>query len=142
MTHQTPMKRSLVALLLFALALTGCSTGGGARLPENSGKYNQELGSKFVLMDDAAQHSVTSSALQEIPLPEGRLEVVAVLRNRVSRRIQVQVQCIFKDAQGISTGDETPWKDVILTENGMENVRFTSINAQARAYTVRVRQSR
>ena len=136
------MKRSLAALLLLGVTITGCSTGDGARLPENSGKYHQELGSKFVLMDDGAQRSVTSSALQEIPLPDGRLEVVAVLRNRESRRIQVQVQCIFKDAQGISTGDETPWKDVILTENGMENVRFSSMNAQAKAYTVRVRQSR
>ncbi len=136
------MKRSLVSLLLLALALTGCSTGGGARLPENSGGNNQELGSKFVLMDDAAQHSVTSSALQERSLPDGRLEVVAVLRNRESRRIQVQVQCVFKDAQGISTGDETAWQDIILTENGMENVRFSSMNALAKAYTVRVRQSR
>ena len=111
-------------------------------MPENTGKYNQELSAKFVLMDDAARRSVTCSALQERALPDGRLEVVSVLRNRETRRIQIQVQCVFKDAQGIGTSDETPWKDVILTENGMENVSFASMNALAKTYTVRVRQSR
>ena len=136
------LKPSLASVLLAALTVAGCATGGGARLPENSGKFNQELGAKVVLMDDAAQRSVTCSALQERALPDGRLEVVSVLRNRETRRIQVQVQCVFKDAQGIGTGDETPWKDVILTENAMENVMFASMNALAKTYTVRIRQSR
>jgi uncharacterized protein YcfL len=136
------LKSSLASILLVALTAAGCATGGGARLPENTGKYNQELSSKFVLMDDAARRSVTCSALQERALPDGRLEVVSVLRNRETRRIQVQVQCVFKDAQGIGINDETPWKDVILTENAMENVSFASMNAQAKTYTVRVRQSR
>jgi uncharacterized protein YcfL len=136
------LKSSLASTLLVALTAAGCATGGGARLPENTGKYNQELSSKFVLLDDAARRSVTCSALQERALPDGRLEVVSVLRNRETRRIQVQVQCVFKDAQGIGTNDETPWKDVILTENGMENVSFASMNALAKTYTVRVRQSR
>ena len=131
------LKSSLASTLLVALTAAGCTTGGGARMPENTGKYNQELSAKFVLMDDAARRSVTCSALQD-----GRLEVVSVLRNRETRRIQIQVQCVFKDAQGIGTSDETPWKDVILTENGMENVSFASMNALAKTYTVRVRQSR
>ena len=136
------LKSSLASTLLVALTAAGCTTGGGARMPENTGKYNQELSAKFVLMDDAARRSVTCSALQERALPDGRLEVVSVLRNRETRRIQIQVQCVFKDAQGIGTSDETPWKDVILTENGMENVSFASMNALAKTYTVRVRQSR
>jgi uncharacterized protein YcfL len=135
-------KPSFASLLLAGFTVAGCATGGGARLPENTGKYNQELSAKFVLMDDPARRSVTCSALQEHILPDGRIEVTAVLRNRETRPIQVQVQCVFKDAQGIATGDETPWKDVILTENGMENATFASMNGQAKAYTVRVRQSR
>jgi hypothetical protein len=49
---------------------------------------------------------------------------------------------VFKDSAGFSTGDETPWQDVILTENGQETVRFTSMNNQATKYTIRVRQAR
>ena len=31
---------------------------------------------------------------------------------------------MFKDEQGFSTGDETPFTDVILSENAQEGVRF------------------
>jgi hypothetical protein len=68
--------------------------------------------------------------------------VVANVKNRESRRIQVQVNCVFKDEQGFSTGDETPWQTLILSENSTEAVRFTAMNPLAKKYTVRVRQAR
>jgi hypothetical protein len=49
---------------------------------------------------------------------------------------------VFKDAAGFSSGDETPWQTLILSEYATEAVRFTAMNAQARKYTVRVRQAR
>jgi len=68
--------------------------------------------------------------------------VVANIRNRENRRIQVQISCVFKDAQGYSTGDETPWQNLILTENSQEAVRFVSMNDKAKKYTIRIRQAR
>ena len=73
---------------------------------------------------------------------DGRLEVTANIKNREDRRIQVQVSCVFKDAQGFSTGDETPWQTLILGENATQAVNFKSMNTQARTFTVRVRQAR
>ena len=67
--------------------------------------------------------------------------VAANVRNRESRRIQVQVNCEFKDAQGY-TIDSTPWQTLMLTENAQETVRFASMNSQATAYTIRIRQAR
>ena len=75
-------------------------------------------------------------------LADGRLEVVANVKNRESRRIQVQISCVFKDEQGFSTGDETPWQNLILSESATEAVRFTAMNAAAKKYTIRVRQAR
>jgi hypothetical protein len=49
---------------------------------------------------------------------------------------------VFKDEQGFSTGDETPWQNVILTENSQEDLRFLSMNDKARNFTIRVRQAR
>lgn len=129
---------SLVGILLL---LAGCASGG-AYQSQNADKYNQETHANFVLMDSGAQRSVTTGGLQQGTLDDGRLEVAAILRNRENRRIQVQVQCVFKDATGFSTGDETPWQNIILTENGQETVRFQSMNATAKTYTVRVRQAR
>ena len=68
--------------------------------------------------------------------------MVANIRNRENRRIQVQISCVFKDAQGYSTGDETPWQNLILTENSQEAVRFVSMNDKAKKYTIRIRQAR
>jgi hypothetical protein len=64
------------------------------------------------------------------------------VKNREDRRIQVQVQCVFKDEHGFSTGDETPWENLILAENSTEAVHFTAMNTQARNFTIRVRQAR
>ena len=100
------------------------------------------LTERFVLLDQPAQRSVTCTGLQERLQDDGRLEVVANVKNRENRRIQVQVNCVFKDEQGFSTGDETPFQTLILAENSTEAVRFTAMNTLARKYTVRVRQAR
>ena len=129
----------MVCGLLAALPI-GCSTGG-AKVPVNTTKFDTENKEKFVLMDDAAQRSVTCSGLQEGATADGRLDVAANVRNRESRRIEVQINCEFKDAQGF-TIDSTPWQTLILTENGQESVRFTAMNDKAKRYTIRVRQAR
>ena len=136
------MNKSLL-LVLSALAgvalFVGC--GGGAYPPKNATKYNLESTAKFVTLDSGTQRSVTCPGLQERHLEDGRLEVVANLRNRENRRIEIQVNCVFKDEQGFPV-DETPFKVLILTENATEGVTFTSMNNRAKTYTIRARQSR
>lgn len=126
---------------LAAAALTGCTTTEGARLPVNTTSFAYENTEKFVLMNDRAQFSVTASGLQERLREDGRLEVAANLRNRESRRIQVQWQVVFKDEQGFAL-EETPWRDLIMTENGQETVRAAALSPAARRYTFRVREAR
>ena len=132
------MKLAL-GLLSTALLLAGC--GGGASMPKNTTKYNYEDSANFVLLDTMVQRSVTSSGIQQKTLEDGRLELMANIRNREARRIEVQVNCVFKDEQGFPTGDETPFETLILTENAQEGVKFTSMNNKARKYTIRVRQA-
>jgi uncharacterized protein YcfL len=131
---------SLLAALATLAVFTGCQSDRGAYLPQNATKYNYEDSEQLVLMDAMVQRSVTSPGIQQTRLPDGRLEVAANLRNREARRIQVQTQCEFKDAQGF-TLDSTPWNTTILTESGQETVRFTSMNDKAQRYTIRVRQA-
>ena len=138
------MKHTLLLLSLAAglAALAGCKSHEGAYLPVNTTTHNLEDSATFVLLDRGAQRSVTHSGIATTRLPDGRLQVTANLRNRENRRIEVQANCVFKDANGFSTGDETPFKAVILTENSTEDVKFVSSNDKARRYTVRVRQAR
>ena len=126
------------ALALFA----GCVTEPGPFQPLDTTKYTLENTDKFVLLDKPAQISVTCTGLQERILADGRLEVVANVKNREARRLQVQINAVFKDEKGFSTGDETPFQTLILAENSTEAVRFTAINTLAKKYTIRVRQAR
>ena len=137
---KTPL-RFVLTVGAAALLFSGCQHEG-AYAPMNTTQFDLENHSNFVLLDPGAQHSVTSPGIQERVLPDGRLEVIANLRNRENRRIQVEANCVFKDEQGFSTGDETPFQTVVLTENAQESVTFTSLNNRARKYTVRVRQAR
>ena len=52
------------------------------------------------------------------------------------------MDCVFKDQNGFTTGDEPPFKALILTENGQQDVSFTAMNEKAKKYTIRVRQAR
>ncbi|MGV3772541.1 MAG: YcfL family protein [Verrucomicrobiales bacterium] len=136
------MKNSLLSLLMGAGALalfSGCHTGG-AYTPVNTTKYDVENQSPFVLLDAGVQRSVTTSGVQETKLPDGRLQVSVNVRNREERRIQVQINCEFKDAQGFVV-DATPFQTLILPERAQEGVRFVSMNDKAVRYTIRVRQA-
>ena len=139
------MKSSLVALLSLTAAaalFTGCQTAHeGAYLPVNTTTNDLENSAKFVLLDAGAQRSITTSGIQEGMTADGRLTIAANLRNRENRRIQVQVNCVFKDEQGFAV-DDLPFQDVILTENAQETVRFTALHPTAKKYTVRVREAR
>jgi uncharacterized protein YcfL len=140
------MNRTFLSLLAAggtALLAVGCSTHDkGPYLPQTPKTPAYEGKEPVVLMDPGVRYSVTCSGVQEQTLPDGRLEVLVHLRNRENRRIEVQANCVFKDQNGFSTGDETPFEMVILTENGTEDVKFTSMNNLAKKYTVRVRQAR
>lgn len=133
---------SLFGLLVVVTASTvGCRTEGAFK-PINTTKYNYEDTEPFVLLDRSMQRSVTVSGLQETVRDDGRLEIVANVRSRVNRRIQVQIGCVFKNEAGFGIGDETPWNTLILTEAEQKSVRFVSMNDRAKKYTIRVRQAR
>ena len=126
------------------LLAAGCSSthDKGPYPPQISKTFPYESREPVVLLDPGVQYSVTCSGVQETTLPDGRLEVVAHLRNRENRRIEVQANCVFKDQNGFSTSDESPFVMVILTENATEDVKFTSMNNLAKRYVIRVRQAR
>jgi hypothetical protein len=141
------MKKTFVSMLAAcgALLLTaGCSSthDKGPYLPQTPPPMGYETREPVVLLDPGVQYSVTCSGIQEQTLPDGRLEVVAHLRNRENRRIEVQANCVFKDQNGFTTSDETPFVMVILTENATEDAKFVSMNNLAKKYTIRVRQAR
>ena len=136
------MKKFLLLPVAVSLAalFTGCASEGAYK-PKNTDKYNYEETAPFVLFDSGAQRSVTSPGVQLGQTADGRMKVTAHLRNRENRRLEVQANCVFKDAQGF-TVDEMPFRTVILDENATQDVSFEALNQTAVKYTIRVRQAR
>ncbi len=140
------MKKTLLILMAAAsatLVFTGCETAvvdHGAYLPLNTTVNDVENRAGLVLLDRRVQNSVTCPGIQETRLPDGRLQIAAQLRNREERRIQVQVNCEFKDAQGF-TIDSTPYENVFFDSNSQETVKFVAMSNLAVRYTIRIRQA-
>ena len=134
--------KQLLSLAVMAAGLgflAGCASAPGPSLPQESTKYTVENTEQFVRLDRPTQESIACTGLQERLLPDGRIEVVANVKNRESHPLQIQVNCVFKDAQGFSTGDETPFQTITLAGKSTEAVRFTAANSRAKKYTLRVR---
>ena len=112
----------------------------GAYLPLNVTVNEKENYVAAVLLSQRVQNSVAVPGIQESRLPDGRLQVGVQLRNRESRRIQVQANCEFKDAQGFVI-DSTPFQNVFFDENSQEAAKFVSMNEKAVRYTIRVREA-
>ena len=136
---------TLIPLTVAALLVAGCESAydKGPYVPQHSKTPPYESTEPVVLLDPGVQHSITTTGQPQARLLEdGRLEVVVQLRNRENRRIEVQSNCVFKDVNGVSTSDETPFQTVILTEHATEHVKFVSANDKAKRFTIRVRQAR
>jgi hypothetical protein len=138
------MKKILFPLALITPALvllSGCASSSGPYPPRETSSNYPEDSAPFVLFDEGARNSVTCDGLQPQRLADGRLQIAANVRNLENRRIQVQINCVFKDGQGFVV-EETPFQNLILDENAQEGVKFVSLNDQALRYTIRVRQAR
>ena len=128
----------LLCLALTTVLLAGCATDPASDEQLDTTKYTIESTGKFVLLN---QVLVKCTGLQERILPDGRLEVAANVKNLEKRNLEVQINCVFKDEQGISTEDETPFRKLTLVKGSTQVVQFASRNNQARKYTIRVREA-
>lgn len=128
------MKTKLILFVSACVILNGCGTSA----IQQSATANN---SKFVALGTLGARTVSCTAIQETQLPDGRLQVRANILNRINKRVDLQVSCAFKDAQGFAI-DTTPFQTLILDETAQETVTFKSLNAQAKDYTVRVRLAR
>ena len=145
-SHPLPTMKTKPFLVLAATAaglalFAGCASHPVSTAPQDTTKYTLENTDNFELLGKSIENSVACTGLQPRVLPDGRLEVVASVKNRENHPLRVQVNCVFKDVSGFSTGDETPFQAVDLAANATEAVRFTAKDPLAKKYTIRVRET-
>jgi uncharacterized protein YcfL len=136
----TNNRKLLFCVALMSVVLAGCSSGPTSGDQLDTTKYTIESTGKFVLLDQSPQICVKCTGLQERMLPDGRLEVVANVKNLEKRLLDVQIDCVFKDERGIPSEEERPLRKIKLAEGSTQAVPFISANTQARKYTIRVRE--
>ena len=134
--HLSVLVPALAALALFA----GCASEPGGMPPQDSTKYTLENTENFELLGQATLADIAGTGLQPRTLPDGRLEVVASVKNRQDHKVKIQVSCVFKNDQGFSTEANPPSETIELAPNATEAVRFTAATTLAKKYTIRVRE--
>ena len=136
--HSIPILTALCCLG----ALAGCATAPGTQATTDSTKFTVENTERFAALDPATEALVSCTGLQERTLGDGRLEVIANVRNRDRGPVKVQIRCAFLDEQGVQVGTGGPWQELALAGDSTEVVRFTAPDAVAKRYAIRVRKAR
>jgi hypothetical protein len=133
---------SLPAALCCLASLCGCVIGVASRAPQDTTKFTVENTERFAVMDAAAQADISCTGLQERTLGDGRLEVVANVRNRGENPARLQVECEFQDGNGMPVAAASPGQALTIGALSTEVVRFAAPGTDAVRYTIRVRTAR
>ena len=136
-----PHLHPLAACCALAL-LASCASVPAPQAPLDTTKFTVENTVRFVALDSATEAVISCTGLQERALGDGRLEVVANLRNSGAKAVKVLVQCVFLDAQGLPVSPEAPWQTLAVSGDSTEVMRFTAPILAAKKYSIRVRRAR
>ncbi len=129
----------VLAAALGLAVLVACSVAPEVSSTQDSTKFTVENTDHFAALDRAAESAVKCTGLQERTLGDGRLEVVANVKNRGNGIAKVQVQCLFMDDQGEATEEAPKWQSLAIAGDATAVVRFTASNASAKRYAIRAR---
>ncbi len=155
------VKRILLSLALLMLA--GCVTPPPPAPPPAPPSDAEAVSSRetFVTLDKAAVDSVAVVALESHTLLDGRLEVLASLKNRTAGPVRLGIACYFKTAAGAWLAVASPpavasakagaeaeaagavsWRPLVLAGAAVETLTFDSADARAERFTIAARGAR
>ncbi len=134
---------SMLCLALLAGALVAASachrTYRGPGTPRSDERATEMATQPVVLLDTNLQRRVASDQHYQERTSEGLLRAAAILRNRTNSHLRVQARTVFRDEEGLSTGDETAWENVFLSPRQSTTYHAVSRTPQAQSFTVEVR---
>lgn len=138
-----PVFSLVPAVLAGALGLlVGCASAPKPPSVQESIKYTVDDTGRVAFADPLSRDSIEVTGLQERFLADGRLDMVAVVKNKSSQATKVEVQCVFRDIDGFVAAQATDWKPLSLGAQASETVHFTASTTVSRRYTLRFRQAK
>jgi len=104
------MKTVLTTLAVgAALLLEGCQTQSTALTPAQTTKFSIEGTEKFALLDEMSRPPSPVPACRSASMTRAAGDRGQREEPREPER-PGELRCVFKDVNGFSTGDETPWQ--------------------------------
>lgn len=138
---QTTQRMFSATLILIVLCLLGASCGSkGPWQAASSDKAFAKSQAPMNLLHKDLRKKIASDKAITSHTDDGRMKVAIVLRNRSKKPLNVQVRTVFRDEEGLSTGDETNWEDIWLEPRQSQTYRAESKITFAESYTVEVRK--
>ena len=105
------MKFTGLILVTFLLVLTvACSNR--SKSPDFARTDEEAVEAAFApvnILDADLRNKVAADIASKERLEDGKLRIRRNLRNSTKKELNVLVRVVFKDAEGLSTGDETEW---------------------------------
>ena len=138
-----PVSSLLFAALAVVLSLlAGCASAPKPPPVQESIKYTVDDTGRVAYADPLSQETVVVTGLQERFLADGRLDLVASVKDKTDQPIKVEVQCLFRDADGFVAAQATLWQPLSLSAQSTETVHFTASSTISKRYSLRFRQAR
>ena len=137
-----PGSMTLTAALAVLALSQGCSTSRVPAEPLDSTKFTMGNTKRFAALDPETEAAVDCTGLQARMLGDGRLEVVANVKNRRAQAVSIQIESLVFDSMGRPLGDPFEWRSLSIAAGATEVVHFTSPSGAAITYTIQVRRAR
>lgn len=134
MGSDVPVKRLLSAALL--AGLVACGWKGPAEVQTWPGV---EPGPDVIALDKAAYKLVAVQNKVVEKTDDGRLKLRIELANLSSLDLSVQVQTLYRDGEGMLTGDATPFEMIVLPGNGSKLYETAALKPSAESFTVQIK---
>ena len=127
---------SVMAAALLSALVAGCGWRGPAPLQTFPGVTQ---GVDVVALDEAAWKLVAIQNRSVTTAPDGRMIVKLELANLSALDLDVQVQTLYRDAQGLPIQDNPPFEMLVLPGNGSRLYESSSLQPNPGSFTVQIK---
>lgn len=134
--------RLAMLMMIFAavVSATACKKRyDGPGIPDPNMKAFEKTRLAVNFLDPKLDDRVESDITQPERFDDGRLKVAVNLRNRTGRPLTLQARTVYKDAKGLSSGDEIAWDTIFLDARQSQTFSSVSETRDAVSATVEVR---
>lgn len=127
---------SVMAAAMLAALVAGCGWRGPAPLQTFPGVVQ---GVDVVALDEAAWKLVAIQNRSVNSTPDGRMTIKLELANLSSLDLDIQVQALFRDAQGLPMSDNPPFEMLVLPGGGSRLYEVSSLQPSPGSFTIQIK---